>query len=432
MADRYTRGVNRFYGNDTIIFAPGVATTSDFPLQGTQLFHNCTVSMSPTSGKNVKPHVIIRDSSGSLVLDIGARASTLYKKTLPLVGQTISQLEWVEYNSLYSDKPTLQLSIQTRPTSSIEKIYDRIFLDTETTGLDPNHDEILQLAIIDGDGNVLLNQKYKPDFISTWREAEQIHHISPKDVAACPLIADDLPRIQAILDSAERVYAFNAPFDFAFLGEAGLHLESKRGFDTMRLYARKFHGRDYIKLTQAARESHYSYHPHDALADCLATLRVQNRVDGNVRSHALSRTISSMQSVVDSMTRYNEEHSLTPTQVKSDTKPEPSRNPTQVITSQKHDIQGENIMATENNQPISQTQQDKTSAETTKKPIWKKWWFWVLIVFAFFIIVGSISGSSETKMPNVVGKSLEDARTILNDNGFTNITADDLNGLYAT
>lgn len=100
------------------------------------------------------------------------------------------------------------------------------------------------------------------------------------DVQNKGCIADDLEEIQKILDRTEQVCAFNAEFDMAFLGELGLHLDTSKVVDTMRAYARKYRGKDFIKFTQAAKECGYIYHAHDALNDCKATLVVQNKVDG--------------------------------------------------------------------------------------------------------------------------------------------------------
>lgn len=282
MGDRYEEGMNRFFGDFVVNFTPGASVRSAYPLHGNQTFHNCAVTLECPAGKSsVKPHAVLRDGEGSVVLDVGARAVSLYRALLALEGNPIRELRWSEEPSMYSDSNYLKMHILSySPHAGAPKTIERIFLDTETTGLDPDDDEILQLSIIDGNGNVLLNSKYRPERHSVWYEAQRIHQIAPSDVASCPPIVEDLDRIQAILDSAQQVYAFNAPFDFAFLGALGLHLDIERGFDTMRLYARKFHRRDYIKLAVAASESRYSYHAHDALADCYATLHVQRRVDG--------------------------------------------------------------------------------------------------------------------------------------------------------
>lgn len=39
----------------------------------------------------------------------------------------------------------------------------RIVIDTETTGLDPEKDELLQVSIIDDEGNVLFNSLFRPE-----------------------------------------------------------------------------------------------------------------------------------------------------------------------------------------------------------------------------------------------------------------------------
>ena len=68
----------------------------------------------------------------------------------------------------------------------IEKNHSStIVIDTETTGLDPEKDELLQVSIIDIDGNELFNSYFKPHAIS-WHEAEKVNHISPEMVQNRP------------------------------------------------------------------------------------------------------------------------------------------------------------------------------------------------------------------------------------------------------
>ena len=53
-----------------------------------------------------------------------------------------------------------------------------ICIDIETTGLDRNNDEILQVSIINGRGKTLYNSYIKPDYTTEWKEAEAINKIS--------------------------------------------------------------------------------------------------------------------------------------------------------------------------------------------------------------------------------------------------------------
>lgn len=62
--------------------------------------------------------------------------------------------------------------------------------DLETTGLSFVKDEILQISIIDGLENVLLNTYIKPLHRKTWKQAEAINHISPDMVKNAPHFID--------------------------------------------------------------------------------------------------------------------------------------------------------------------------------------------------------------------------------------------------
>lgn len=52
----------------------------------------------------------------------------------------------------------------------------KVFFDTETTGLDRESDELLQFSAINETGKVLLNTYIKPTQHSEWKDAEPLHH----------------------------------------------------------------------------------------------------------------------------------------------------------------------------------------------------------------------------------------------------------------
>lgn len=161
----------------------------------------------------------------------------------------------------------------------------RIIIDTETTGLNTDQDEILQLAILDADtGAMLYNQYYKPLHHEEWPEAQAVNGISPEFVSGCKPITSDLYRakIQDILNQAEEIIGYNTRFDLAMLRAAGYNTREKyvKVRDAMGMYAayhgewsEKHGGYKYKSLIFAAQDLGYVWQgaAHDALGDCLAT-----------------------------------------------------------------------------------------------------------------------------------------------------------------
>jgi DNA polymerase III subunit epsilon len=91
-----------------------------------------------------------------------------------------------------------------------------VYLDTETTGLDPALEEIVEIGILDDSGAVLLDSLVRPVRRREWPEAQRIHGIAPAAVATAPTLAELRPRIVAAVTGA-RVVIYNAPFDAGFL-----------------------------------------------------------------------------------------------------------------------------------------------------------------------------------------------------------------------
>ncbi|MDT7062680.1 3'-5' exonuclease [Citrobacter braakii] len=95
---------------------------------------------------------------------------------------------------------------------------DTIYLDTEGTGLNPDTDAMLEIAIVDDAGRVLLDSLIAPPpGIDTWPQAQAIHGISPAMVAGAPSLASLAPHIEAAVLGRD-VVIYNAAFDTGFLG----------------------------------------------------------------------------------------------------------------------------------------------------------------------------------------------------------------------
>jgi DNA polymerase III subunit epsilon len=96
----------------------------------------------------------------------------------------------------------------------------QIFLDTETTGLDPlKGDRIVELGCIEMDGRKLtgrhLHLYFNPER-SVPEEAIRVHGLTDEFLADKPLFADQRSAIEAFLSGAE-IIIHNAAFDVGFL-----------------------------------------------------------------------------------------------------------------------------------------------------------------------------------------------------------------------
>lgn len=101
----------------------------------------------------------------------------------------------------------------------------KVIIDVETTGLDPENDEFLQFSVINENSEVLLNTYIRPTHHSEWKDAESVNHISPDMVADCKTIEEVLPDIQAVFDGCVELIAYNVDFDYTFLANAGIRFK---------------------------------------------------------------------------------------------------------------------------------------------------------------------------------------------------------------
>lgn len=165
-----------------------------------------------------------------------------------------------------------------------------IVIDTETTGLCAEEDEILQLSIISEKGEKLFDSYFRP-LHKSWSAAQAVNNISPEMVADAPSIADKAAEIQRILNSADKIIGYNTYFDANFIRAAGLIIPERAEIvDIMLIFAKIFgewsdyHG-DYKwqKLTTCAAFYHFDWNSialtaHNSLADCYATLHCYNQI----------------------------------------------------------------------------------------------------------------------------------------------------------
>ena len=165
-------------------------------------------------------------------------------------------------------------------------------LDTETTGLGPN-DEILQIAIIDQQGNTLLDQLINPGTAIS-PGAARVHGITETQVATAPVFKQlYIPLVKLLAGQA--VIAYNMDFDRRMLQQTA----ARNGLPDIRIgkrdcamkqYAKfkgKRHGsgRGYVwhKLANALLQEGLTVsNAHNALGDAQMTLALVRKMAESV------------------------------------------------------------------------------------------------------------------------------------------------------
>lgn len=154
-----------------------------------------------------------------------------------------------------------------------------IYLDAETTGLDGKA-EIIQLAIKDKAGNILLNTLVQcQDGIP--EAATAVHGINNEMLADAPHWPDIHEQIITILRRADTIKIYNAPFDLRLLRQTaqryGLSTPKFFARCVMREYAKLHFDGDWVKLTEACAHEGIDVTDltaHNALSDCEMTRRL--------------------------------------------------------------------------------------------------------------------------------------------------------------
>lgn len=158
-------------------------------------------------------------------------------------------------------------------------------IDFETTGLETKLDEVLQVAIIDENCNVLIDTYCKTLYAREWPEAMRVNKITPLMVACELPFASYVPKVAEILFNAETIIAYNADFERGFLDAYGIKTPAEKWADPMIMFARyigewdekrKDHKRH--SLVKCADYFGYKFNPHNALEDVEATLYCYNKL----------------------------------------------------------------------------------------------------------------------------------------------------------
>lgn len=165
-----------------------------------------------------------------------------------------------------------------------------IIIDTETTGLEFTSD-VLQVSIIDFEGNTLFDKYMKPIKATEWPIAESVHHISPEMVKDLPTIEYYKEEIQNIINAADLIIGYNINYDMGILIDKGINFYNKDTFDVMKEFApiygdwnEKCQNYRWQKLTKCAEYYGYTWeeNAHNSLGDTKATLHCYKKMKGEL------------------------------------------------------------------------------------------------------------------------------------------------------
>lgn len=159
-----------------------------------------------------------------------------------------------------------------------------LYLDVETTGLSCSEgDEIVEIAVVDEAGQVLLESLVRPIRCQDWPEAQAVHGIMPADVASAPALEKLIPHLQDLFEQADTLVIYNATFDLSFLPTMLQPLASGKAVCAMQAFALQIGDWDerrgafrWYSLMEAARHAGHSWegNAHRALADAMAARTV--------------------------------------------------------------------------------------------------------------------------------------------------------------
>lgn len=164
-----------------------------------------------------------------------------------------------------------------------------ICLDLGTTGPNPVDDEIAAIAIVNWEGNLAHEGKYRPSRKELWQAASKVNGVSPDNQIGLPSFFDDQAKIREIVCGADEVIVYNAPRVMRFLEHNDAAPASgARVTDTMYEYClwlgetnRNYNRPAHIELTDVA--DHIGYDRPDgmsaSLANALACLAIQKWIE---------------------------------------------------------------------------------------------------------------------------------------------------------
>ncbi|HHG3274306.1 TPA: exonuclease domain-containing protein [Vibrio parahaemolyticus] len=154
-----------------------------------------------------------------------------------------------------------------------------IIIDTETTGFG-NEAEVIQIGVMDLEGNVLLDTLVQC-LGEIPQEAIEVHGITKDMLADAPVWAEVHEQLAVLLFNAEYVIIYNNTFDTRLIKQTaqrhGLTMPKYFSRCAMREYANMYFDGEWVSLGEAAHYEHVdttNIKAHSAVGDCEMTRQV--------------------------------------------------------------------------------------------------------------------------------------------------------------
>jgi DNA polymerase-3 subunit epsilon len=169
------------------------------------------------------------------------------------------------------------------------RIYRGVYLDTETTGLSHQEDEVIQICMLpfiyaqDPVANNHTIIGVYPPYVGF---KEPSRPLSQEIIDLTGITMDmlkgqvlDIEKMETLLEKADFVIAHNAAFDRPFTHGISQMFSEKKWACSMSNVSWRELGFESLKLTHLASDLGFYFEPHQADKDCLAGLAVLAQVD---------------------------------------------------------------------------------------------------------------------------------------------------------